>query len=35
MRRSIKSGYVRPVAAHSFGYMLMEVNPGMVLISFK
>jgi hypothetical protein len=28
-------GYSNPEAAHILGYMLMEVNPGMVLISFK
>src|SRR5664279_2012534 len=34
MSRSISSAYGTPVAAHSLGYMLIEVNPGMVLISF-
>src|SRR5712691_2789395 len=32
--RSISSGYDIPEAAHSLGYMLMAVKPGMVLISF-
>ena len=35
MSRSISSGYVKPLAAHNLGYMLIEVNPGMVLISFR
>ena len=35
IRRSISSGYGTPDAAHSLGYMLIDVNPGMVLISFK
>ena len=25
----------KPEAAHNLGYMLIDVNPGMVLISFK
>ncbi len=33
--RPISSGYSTPEAAHNFGYMLIEVKPGMVLISFK
>ena len=33
--RSIKSEYSSPDAAHSLGYMLIAVNPGMVLISFR
>src|SRR5216684_935067 len=32
--RPIRSGYDIPEAAHSLGYMLMAVKPGMVLISF-
>ena len=28
-------GIGRPLASQSFGYMLMEVKPGMVLISFR
>lgn len=31
--RSTSSGYDTPLAAHSLGYMLMEVKPGIVLIS--
>src|SRR5439155_17602287 len=31
--RSISSEYGIPDASHNFGYMLMEVNPGSVLIS--
>jgi hypothetical protein len=31
--RPIRSGYDMPEAAHSLGYMLMAVKPGMVLIS--
>lgn len=32
-KRSISAPYARPLASHSFGYMLMLVKPGMVLIS--
>ncbi len=32
--RAIRSGYDNPEAAHSLGYMLMAVKPGIVLISF-
>ena len=35
IRRSISLGYDSPEAAHNLGYMLIEVNPGMVLISFR
>src|SRR5262245_53305291 len=35
INRSINLGYSNPLAAHSFGYMLIAVNPGIVLISFK
>ena len=34
MSRSIRSEYFSPEAAHSLGYMLMAVKPGIVLISF-
>ena len=30
---SIKSGYFKPLCSQSLGYILMEVNPGIVLIS--
>src|SRR5690348_17646925 len=33
MRRWISSGYETPLASHSLGYMLIRVNPGIVLIS--
>ena len=35
IKRSISLGYSNPVAAHSFGYMLIAVKPGIVLISFR
>ena len=35
MRRSMSSEYPTPDAAYSLGYMLIAVNPGMVLISFR
>ena len=34
-RRSISSAYVIPVCIISFGYILMLVNPGRVLISLN
>src|SRR5437762_5426921 len=33
MRRSISLGIGRPLCSHILGYMLIEVKPGMVLIS--
>ncbi len=32
--RSISFGYGNPDASHSFGYMLMDVKPGIVFSSF-